>query len=236
MRLIALPSVFEEQWAAAPKPNLRPLWVVLAIGVVAPLAAAAFYPGQIPTLVTISGGWAIVTGLIIFTRSAKPVGSGEAGERYALRALEPLSDSYVAITNCKIPGYEQIGDLDIVVIGPHGIVVIEVKRFQSRVIVDRDTWTILSRRHGAKPIRSVSMQLRDEMQALTKYLGRQRIAAPVHGIIAINPNASIEIVAPPPYPMVTYDNLATAVGELPAARPEPLLDIIERKLCPTASA
>ena len=229
-----MPSVFELQRAAMPKADLRPIWAVLAVGATAPLVAAFWLRDQIVPLATISGAWAIVVGLIAFMRAAKPIGSGEEGERMALRSLESLPDEYLAITNCKIPTYEQIGDLDIVVVGPHGIAVVEVKRFLRRVVVDGDQWTGLSR-YSPTPMRSVSKQLRSEVQALTKYLGGQQINTPVHGIIAINPNALLEVATPPPYPIVPYDALADAVLKLPPARTGPQLDVIERKLCSTAT-
>jgi Holliday junction resolvase-like predicted endonuclease len=165
--------------------------------------------------------------------AGKAVGAGEAGERRALSVLERLSDEYVAITNCKIPGYERIGDLDIIVLGPHGVAVVEVKNLRGRIIIDGEHWSGIGR-HGAHRIKSGSKQLRDEVQALSKYLSMQRVPTPVHGFIGINPNAELEIVNAPAYPLVPYDLLADKITDLPAAR-NIMFDVIERKLCSTAT-
>ena len=159
------------------------------------------------------------------------MGQGEIGERTALRDLtnSPLlaSGEYACVTSCRIPGYERIGDLDIIVAGPMGVVVIEVKNFMRPIRVSGDTWTAESS-HGGSPIKSVSRQLENEVKALSQFLARSDAQTPVHGLIAINSNAVLQIDAAPAYAVVAYHALAGAIAALPALDlPVPVEKIVE---------
>ena len=229
-----MPSIYEKLHAAQQPVNLKPVWLVMAIGVGAALIVAAVIPGQVLPCITLAGAWAIILGLYAWMRVGKSVSIGESGERAALAALESLSDDYVSITNCKIPGYERIGDLDIVILGPHGVAVIEVKNFHTRIVIDGDNWSGISR-HGTTPMKSVSRRLENEVKALSKFLSTQHVPSPVHGIIALNSNVIMEVTHAPAYPLTPYHALAEKVRNLPPARSTTMADVIERKLCSTAT-
>ena len=210
--------------AEAPKPNPRRYWAAIGIGagVCVCIAAVARGPSVVPML-ALAVSWGLSVGFYALINSGQPMSQGEIGERTALRDLakSPLlaSDAgdYTAITSCRVPGYEQIGDLDIVMVGPMGVAVIEVKNFLRPLRVSGETW-VAEERHGGAPMKSVSRQLDNEVKALAKALARSGAQTPVHGLIGINANAVIQIDAPPPpYPIVAYHALADAVAALPAS-------------------
>ena len=232
MRVLQQTSIYDQQRAEAPKPNPRRYLATAAVGAAICLSVAAIARGaSVIPMTALAVSWALCVAFYALINTNRPMGQGEIGERTALRDLSKsplLADSdYSAVTNCRIPGYEQIGDLDIVVAGPMGVAVIEVKNFLRPILINGDIWTAESA-HGGSPIKSVSRQLDNEVKALSKFLARSGAQTPVQGIIAINSNAVLQIDAAPPYPVVAYHALADAVAALPPSNlPVPVEKIVE---------
>ncbi len=219
MQVIQLPSIYDQERADAPKPDPRRYLATAAAGAAVCFGIAAAVRGaSVVPMAALAVSWALCVAFYALINTNRPMGQGEIGERTALRDLakSPLlnGDGYAAVTSCRIPSYERIGDLDIVVLGPMGAVVIEVKNFVRPIRVSGDTWTAESA-HGGSPIKSVSKQLENEIKALSKFLARSGAQTPVYGIIALNSNAVIQIDAAPPFPVIAYHALADAIAALP---------------------
>lgn len=226
MQIVRSASIYEKRATEERERVIRkyrfwPLWLIgglLAIGITT-VAFARTYG----TPAWIVGGEAMAVWLAIvlataFLSRATGGSQGEAGENAALRALTALPESYTAFTNLKIPGFEKWGDVDILVLGPMGAVVVEVKNFQGHCRVEGEHWSHVTMHGAAVGRKSVSGQLRGYIKAVNAFLSRKGIACPVEALIAINSNAWIEIAAPPPYPLLPYDRLAAFISEMPPAK------------------
>ena len=69
---------------------------------------------------------------------------GTEGEDAVLQTLRGLPDTYTAIANFVAPGTHQ-GDMDLLVLGPAGILVIEVKSYTGRYACHGDSWFTVPR-------------------------------------------------------------------------------------------
>jgi len=219
MRVIRLRSIYDERdeaRRAVSRARLRmwPVWLVgggVVIGVGVSCYARFLDPGAWSGGIWLLATWAVIVPLVVALGWAGSQSQGEAGENAALNALCGVGDDYIAITNFKIPGYERIGDLDIVLAGPVGVVVVEVKNLRGPWRVDGDRWVSMGDR-GPGLRRGVGGQLKGQVKALASFLGRAGAPCRVIGLIAVNSNAAIEIASPGPYPIVPYDRLATVIA------------------------
>jgi len=243
MQVVRCASIYEKRAAeerarVEQKTRRWPLWLA---GGIAALALAGWLlsepygrdawiiAGEVAVL-WIAG----VAGFAFFSR-ATGGSQGEAGERAALKALAGLPEEYTAITNLKVPGFEKWGDVDILLLGPMGALVIEVKNFQGQCRIEGEYWSHVSASGAGLRRRSVSGQLRGYIKAVNAFLARQGIACPVNGLIAINSNAWLEIAAPPPFPLVPYDRLEQRVEEMAAAKRPDQVEKARDALCSAAS-
>ena len=64
---------------------------------------------------------------------------GTSGEDAVLQTLRGLPDGYTAVANFVAPGTRQ-GDMDLLVLGPAGVLVIEVKSYTGRFACAGDLW------------------------------------------------------------------------------------------------
>ena len=88
---------------------------------------------------------------------------GRLGERLVTELLEQLPDDYYLVNDLAIEGSG--GNIDHVVVGPCGVVVIETKRWAGNVRCDRDRWWV-----DGWPRRSVSRQVNRGAAALRQWL------------------------------------------------------------------
>lgn len=235
MKIVRHVSIYDKQ-RRRDADNARhvPIWLSIGGGLLVIGLLAGVTAKSPPDL----AGWAMVAvvwcaGVIAVRLLGGGVGQGEAGELAAERALASLSDDYLALTSFRIPGKEKIGDIDLIVIGPFGVAVIEVKNIRSHCQVHGERWMTLSR--SGAPLRafSVSTQLRNQIKALTGFLVRQGASPTVTGMIAINSNAWIDVVSPPPYSIVTYDRLADTIMALPPLSRQGQISQCREILCST---
>lgn len=226
MQIVRSASIYEQRASDERERVIRrfrfwPIW--LAGGCVLIALACLWLVRAYGASVWADGGavmalWAVAVGSVTVLSRATGGSQGEAGENAALRALTSLPDTYTAFSNLKIPGFEKWGDVDILVVGPMGVVVVEVKNFQGHVRVEGEYWSHVSAHGTGLARKSVSGQLRGYVKAVNAFLARNKVVCPVTGIIAINSNAWIEIAAPPPYPLVPYDRLKAQIEAMPEAR------------------
>jgi hypothetical protein len=88
---------------------------------------------------------------------------GIVGEELVSTLLARLSDDFCLVNDVTLHGHR--GNIDHVLIGPCGVVVIETKNYQGLVTCDRNEWFQNGRR-----IRNVSKQARGAARALRDWL------------------------------------------------------------------
>ncbi len=145
---------------------------------------------------------------------------GTEGEDAVLHALQSLPDEYTAVANFVAPGTRQ-GDMDLLVLGPAGILVIEVKSYTGRYACHGDSWFAVHADGTRQPLRtSVSRQLKRARKAVAHYLVDADAAAPVHAVAVFRPGVHLDLIHPT-VPIVTQDALRDHVLNLPPA-PRPI--------------
>ena len=141
---------------------------------------------------------------------------GTEGEDAVLHALRGLPGDYTAVANFVAPGTRQ-GDLDLIVLGPAGILVVEVKSYQGRYACHGDAWFAVHTDGSRQPLRgSVSRQLKRGRKAVAHYLVDCDVSVPVHAVAVFRAGVRLELVHPT-VPVVMQDALCAHVLGLPAA-------------------
>lgn len=142
---------------------------------------------------------------------------GLEGEDAALAALQSLPDTYACITNFVVPGTRH-GDSDLLVVGPFGVLVIEVKTYTGHYACHGDTWFRVHDNQTRQPLRtSVSRQLKRNIKAVQHYLVDSEIAAPVLGVVVFRSTAHLDLVHPT-VPILTHETIGKHIESLSAAR------------------
>ena len=137
------------------------LWI-LAIGVSAAIVVGlAWHP-----LVAIAPLlWAAGRARRVYRRLAR-VRRGIRGEEDVTALLRRLPDDYILVNDVMLSG--SLGNIDHVVFGPCGIVVIETKRYRGLIACERGRWFQNGRR-----IRSVGKQANQGAMSLKERLRRE---------------------------------------------------------------
>jgi hypothetical protein len=111
--------------------------------------------------------------LLIAASQARPVykklthfRSGIAGEQDVTALLGKLPDDYVVVNDVVLPG--QRGNIDHVVFGPCGIVVVETKRYRGSIACHQGRWS-----QNGRPLRNVGRQANQGAIALREFLRRE---------------------------------------------------------------
>lgn len=121
--------------------------------------------------------------------------AGDRGERIVMKGLEKLPDEYLAITNVVLPDTKQ-GDIDLLLLGPHGVLVVEVKTYAARYAANGDEWVNIKENGYRKKMKSPSRQLKRNVKAVENYLKKRGVPATVHGVLVLNDRADVKIEAP----------------------------------------
>lgn len=141
----------------------RCLWVGLGISVLVVGVAVVAFP-VVPVMVLAAlavffgGGW--------FSGRLHRVRQGRLGERLVTNLLGQLSDDYWLINDLVVA--PRRGNVDHVVVGPCGVVVIETKRVAGHIRCDGDDWYVNGRRR-----RSMSRQVNAGAVAVKELLSRR---------------------------------------------------------------
>ncbi len=146
---------------------------------------------------------------------------GTEGEDAVLHTLRGLPDGYMAVANFVAPGTRS-GDMDLLVLGPAGILVIEVKSYTGRYACHGDAWFTLYPDGSRRPQRgSVSRQLKRAGKAVAHYLVDCEVAVPLHTVAVFRAGAELELTRPT-VPIIFEQSLCDHILALPAA-PRPIL-------------
>jgi hypothetical protein len=144
---------------------------------------------------------------------------GTEGEDAVLHALRGLPDAYTAVASFVAPGTRQ-GDMDLLILGPAGVLVVEIKSYTGRYACHGDAWFAVHPDGTRQPLRgSVSRQLKRGRKAIAHYLVDCDVSAPVHAVAVFRPGVQLDLTHPT-VPIVTQDALLGHILALsPAPRP-----------------
>ena len=139
---------------------------------------------------------------------------GAEGEDSVLHTLRGLPDTYTAIVNFVLPGTRQ-GDIDLVVLGPTGVLVLEVKSYTGRFTCSGDQWFSVGSDGASRPLRgSVSRQLKRAGKSVAHYLVDCDVQAPIHTAAVFRAGAELDLHRPT-VPIVREDALRDHILGLP---------------------
>ena len=179
----------------------------------APLGGYGFAAAAFLALTGIQSG---VRALRAFNRYAR----GTGGEDAVLHTLRVLGDAYGVVTSFVVPGTRQ-GDTDLLVLGPAGILVVEVKSYTGHCACHGDAWFAVHADGARQPLRgSVSRQVKRGRKALAHFLVDCEVSVPVHAVAVFRSGVRLDLFHPT-VPVVLQDALPDFVRALPPA-PQPL--------------
>ena len=145
--------------------------------------------------------------------------AGGAGRRARRPPWPPCGrcrSSCTCVANFVVPGTRQ-GDTDVLVLGPFGVLVVEVKAYAGHYGCHGDAWHCVRPDGTRQPLRSsVSRQVKRGRKDVQHYLVDCDISAPVHAVAVVPPATPLDLVHPT-VPIVRTDQLADYIAQLPAA-------------------
>jgi Nuclease-related domain len=157
-----------------------------------------------------------------FTALYKTWIRGYAGEQQVASMLSALPDSYTLVTAFAVPDAMQ-GDTDAILLGPHGLLVIEVKTYEGQIEFESGKWY---RRHTSK-YRSVlksnpSQQVLRNAQSLVQFVTesmasmppQQQFPIPVHACVVFCETDKLTLIDNPRIHVIMARDLLPLVNSL----------------------
>ena len=146
---------------------------------------------------------------------------GLRGEDALERALARcLGDDYTLYRNLRLPGRR--GDLDAVLLGPPGVVLLENKAYAGEFVLFGDRWYRAAGPAGGDMRRwhsSPTAQAARNADLLAAWLARHGLGeAPVHALVVLSSGRLRESRRAPSVPVVPLDDLPAQLLALPRAR------------------
>jgi hypothetical protein len=184
----------------------RYLWILAIGGVLGIMVALTLHPALaiVPVLIAASQVRPVY-------RKLARVQHGAQGEEEVTRLLSRLSDEYILVNDVVLP--RGFGNVDHVLLGPCGIVVIETKRYKGHISCSRGRWF-----HNGRRIRSVGRQANRGAIAIRQFLSGEhpQLKATslrwVHSLVVFtHPLCSLELDHPD-VPVARYSELLDAIG------------------------
>lgn len=114
---------------------------------------------------------------------------GQSGEDRTANALSSLSDNYCLIRNLQLG--EKQGDIDFVLIGPFGALVLEQKTNTAPMRCQGDNWSYQVRPNYWRRVKSYSRQLKKNVKAVERL-----VKAPCYGAIIFNDGVELTVSEP----------------------------------------
>lgn len=117
---------------------------------------------------------------------------GDQGENLIEEALMDLGEDYILIRNWVPPTTSKNqGDVDFVLLGPFGILVIEAKTFTVATKCVGDKWFVKRENGTWRPIKSISRQLERNVRAASRAFDSK-----ARGVVVFNDRANLKLDAP----------------------------------------
>lgn len=162
-----------------------------------------------PSLGMVAAVAAAGSGLVVWrrVREAWPMWRGHRGEVLVVRLLSQLDERHVCLTNYSPPGAKQ-GDIDVVVAGPFGVLVLEVKSHSQPVRCIGEKWSALKADGSWRAIKSASEQAQRNAKRVAKL-----IKAPVFPLVVIGNWVPLQ-ATDPAVPIVRRSELLEYIARL----------------------
>ncbi|MCC6445611.1 MAG: NERD domain-containing protein [Armatimonadetes bacterium] len=165
------------------------------------------------------GGFIYVLGLtvvgnsaLMFLRIGSALMTGWRNENRLLLTLRELPDSFTGFTNLLLPGPAR---LDVVLVGPKGVIVLVVKHYTGRIIYDGKDWTRIRPNRKHQRLRDLSAQVRAAEKAVSQAIKERNVSVPVIGrLVFANPKGTLEAVKLPS-PVLRPETLLESITALP---------------------
>lgn len=114
---------------------------------------------------------------------------GQSGEDRTAKSLSSLGDDYTLIRNLQLG--EKRGDIDFVLLGPFGVLVLEQKTNTVPMRCQGDNWSYQVKPTYWKQVKSYSRQLKRNVKAVERL-----IKAPCYGAIVFNNGVELTVIEP----------------------------------------
>lgn len=182
MKIIEYPSFAK----AKAKRHFQISAIYAVVGMAAVLVGQLYKPFEIPSFVLLALAlkWCISS-----LNTALNARQGQSGEDETAKVLSALGDEYCLIRNLQLG--EKQGDIDFVLIGPFGALVLEQKALSTPVRCQGDHWSIQISPTFWRKVKSFSRQLNQNLRAVKKL-----IKAPCYGTIVFNNHIRLTITDP----------------------------------------
>lgn len=151
--------------------------IAVGVALLAPLAQAFVFFVYVVAL-TLAGG------AISVLQAGFRARQGAMGEDRVVRALESLDDRHLLIRNWVPPGGK--GDLDLLLLGSFGALVLEVKSYATPVAFRQGKWRIKDSKGRWRVTKNFSAQLARNVREAQRALG-----VPTDGLIVFNDRATL---------------------------------------------
>ena len=135
-------------------------------------------PWHLAFLVSIS---VAVEALVVFKAWMR----GAYGEWRVLRSLRKLQGDYCVIRNWMPSGAK--GDVDLILLGQHGVLVLEVKNYQAKYVRDGEQWFNVKPNGFRKRIKSPVRQLEANVRAVKEHLAQKGWHGLITGLLGVPP-------------------------------------------------
>lgn len=187
------------------------------------------YGFALAAFLSLGGIQAGIRALCDFNRWAR----GAAGEDAVLNTLRGLPNGYAVVANFVVPG-TRAGDADLLVLGPMGVLVLEVKACTGRLACRGDIWFAVGPGGERRAARgSVSRQVKRARKLVAHYLVDADLCLPVHAAAVFRPGVSLELAGPTVL-VLTQDALLAHIRALPPAPSPVSLPALEQLFAPAA--
>lgn len=153
----------------------------------------------VPSAVCLAMGALSLAGAIMIHCTRDNVGiltAGVSGEQNAVRLVEKtLPDTYYCITNAQIQYENRHNELDMIVVGPSGIFIVEVKNVSGTITGSYyDKVLIQEKGKGTKEMNNPVNQVRQHADILSRYLKANGVRTWVQGVVLfVNPRARLDV-------------------------------------------
>lgn len=175
--------------------TLCPLCGVLAIEL-----GFADFPAAIVWIMSLAS----FVGLFLIHTTRGMVGIKDAGVQGELKALSILEsglpdDTYYCINNAEIYFEDRANELDLIVVGPSGVYVVEVKNVSGTVCGSYNDKNLQQRkRDETKTLYNPVKQVSTHVDILARYLRAKGIQTWVRGVVFfVNPNCTLDLTFVP---------------------------------------
>lgn len=143
----------------------------------------------------------------VFTRAFN-AWLGQSGEDRTSKTLSSLSDDYTLIRNLQVG--EKQGDIDFVLLGPFGALVLEQKTNTVPMRCEGDNWSYQVKPTYWRRVKSYSRQLKRNVKAVQRLL-----KVPCYGAIVFNNHVELT-VSEPTVEIILRKDLLKHIQALPA--------------------